>query len=70
MGGLTGGVTGGVTGGLEKSNSLIIMYLAKNRGGLCKNIKIHILQKIYKHYLDCNSSAPHGMKTKIFNNLQ
>ena len=33
------------------------------------NNKIHILQKIYKHYLDCNSSAPHGMKTKIFNNL-
>ena len=46
------------------------MYLAKNRGGLCKNYKIHILQKIYKHYLDCNSSAPHGMKTKIFKNHQ
>ena len=35
-----GGVTGGVTGGLEKTNSLIIMYLAKNRGGLAKRMKI------------------------------
>ena len=33
-----GGLRGGVTGGLEKSNSLIIMYLAKNRGGLAKKI--------------------------------
>ena len=35
-----GGVTGGVTGGLEKTNSLIIMYLAKNRGGLAKRLII------------------------------
>ena len=33
-----GGLRGGVTGGLENSNSLIIMYLAKNRGGLAKKI--------------------------------
>ena len=33
-----GGLRGGVTGGLEKSNPLIIMYLAKNRGGLAKKI--------------------------------
>ena len=31
-----GGLRGGVTGGLEKTNSLIIVYLAKNRGGLAK----------------------------------
>ena len=34
-----GGLTGGLTGGLEKSNSLIIMYLAINRGGLGKKIE-------------------------------
>ena len=28
------------------------MYLAEIRGGLCKNNKIHILQKKFKHYLD------------------
>ena len=40
-----GGLTGGLTGGLEKLNSLITKYLAKNRGGLGKNIIIHVLQK-------------------------
>ena len=40
-----GGLTGGVTGGLEKSNSLIIMYLSENTGGLGKNIIFHVLQK-------------------------
>ena len=45
MGGLTGGLRGGLRGGLEKLNSLITKYLAKNRGGLGKNIIIHVLQK-------------------------
>ncbi len=40
-----GGLTGGLRGGLEKLNSLITKYLAKNRGGLGKNIIIHVLQK-------------------------
>ncbi len=36
-----GGLTGGVTGGLEKYKSLIMLCLAKNRGGLGKTTKIH-----------------------------
>ena len=36
-----GGLTGGLTGGLEKYNSLIIAYLAENRGGLGKTTKNH-----------------------------
>ena len=37
---------GGLTGGLEKSNSLIVICLAKNTGGLGKNDEIHVLLKI------------------------
>ena len=36
-----GGLTGGLTGGVEKFNSLITIELAKNRGGLGENNKIH-----------------------------
>ena len=41
-----GGLTGGLTGGLEKSNSLIVIYLAKNTGGLGENDRIHVFLKI------------------------
>ena len=41
-----GGLTGGLTGGLEKLNSLIVICLAKNTGGLGKNDEIHVLLKI------------------------
>ena len=41
-----GGLRGGVRGGLEKSNTLIIMCLAKNRGGLAKRLIIHNSQLI------------------------
>ena len=34
-----GGLTGGLRWGLKKLNSLIIMYLAINRGGLGKKIE-------------------------------
>ena len=37
---------GGVTGGLENSNTLIIMCLAKNTGGLAKRLIIHNSQLI------------------------
>ena len=36
-----GGLTGGLTGGVEKFKSLIIKELAKNKGGLGENNKIH-----------------------------
>ena len=36
-----GGLTGGHTGGVEKFNSLITIELAKNRGGLGENNKVH-----------------------------
>ena len=52
-----GGLTGGLRGGLEKLNSLITKYLAKNRGGLGKNNIIHVLQIICKHYLESLASA-------------
>ena len=39
-----GGLTGGVTGGLEKSNSLIIMYLSENTGGL-GNLRVFLVVK-------------------------
>ena len=41
-----GGLTGGVTGGLEKTNSLIIMYLSKNRGGLGKTTYFMFYRKM------------------------
>ena len=47
-----GGLTGGVRGGLETYNPLRIRRLTKIRGGLRENYKIHVLQKICKHYLD------------------
>ena len=41
-----GGLTGGLTGGLEKLNSLIVICLAKNTGGLGKNDEIHVFLEI------------------------
>ena len=41
-----GGLTGGLTGGLEKSNSLIVICLAKNTGGLGEKDRIHVFLKI------------------------
>ena len=37
---------GGLTGGVEKSNSLIVICLAKNTGGLGENDRIHVFLEI------------------------
>ena len=43
---------GGLTGGLEKYKSLIMLCLAKNRGGLGKTTKIHDYREFWKHDFD------------------
>ena len=53
-----GGLTGGLTGGLEKSNSLIVIYLAKNTGGLGENDRIHVLLKILNSLLGYSLAYP------------
>ena len=55
-----GGLTGGLTGGLEKLNSLIVICLAKNTGGLGKNDEIHVLLKILNSLLGYSLAYPHS----------
>ena len=60
-----GGLRGGVTGGLENSNTLIIMCLAKNRGGLAKRLIIHNSQLIIHNsqlgfYIHSTLNAKHS----------
>ena len=47
-------------GGLEKLNSLIVICLAKNTGGLGENDEIHVLLKILNSLLGYSLAYPHS----------